>query len=51
MTGTRVYHPFLLGLYPPLALYAHGINNLFFETTLSGFAISIGFSVAVFGVL
>ena len=51
MTGTRVYHPFLLGLYPPLALYAHGINNLFFETTLSGFAISIGFSAVVFGVL
>lgn len=45
-----VLHPFLMGLYPPLALYAHAINNLFFETTLSGFAISIGFSIVPFTV-
>ena len=50
MTGPRVFHPFVLGLYPPLALYAHGINLVFPESTLSGFAISIGYSTVLFGV-
>lgn len=50
MTGPRVFHPFLLGLYPPLALYAHGINIVFFENALSGFAISIGYAAVLFGV-
>ncbi len=53
MSGRRtpVAHPFLLALYPPLALYASGADLLLPEESWVGFSLSLGFGVATFAVV